>query len=163
MGCNVLKQHTNGTYCWGNDVPILDEETKAIWKYWKNKKSNHSPEKQFLLSASEIVKLMGDAGITTNDIGKSNHQYALARHNDTGHYEMGNCRFTTVKENQDEQKPSTKPSFLARTKANSRSVTTPYGEYASMNEAVRELAMNKNTLRWRCESAKIKWKDWRFA
>ena len=97
-------KHANGTTCWGDSVPILTEETKAIWKYWKEKKSHGTPNKQFLLSATDMLQLLNDASITANDIGRQPHQYQLARYNDTGDYEMGNCRFTTRRENRAEQK-----------------------------------------------------------
>ena len=94
-----------GNTCWGDSVPILNEETKAIWGYWKEKRYRADRKGiDFKLSATEMVQLFEDAGITANDIGRHPHQYALARHNDTGDYEMGNCRFTTRRENRAEQK-----------------------------------------------------------
>ena len=57
---------------------------------------------EFLLTEDDVQCLLDEAGITIRDIGRSNHQYALARYNDEGHYEVGNCRFITVFENREE-------------------------------------------------------------
>ena len=103
-------QHTDNGSCWGDSVPILNEETKAIWWYWRNKKKGSlRDDKSFTLSATDMVQLFTEAGITAADIGHAGHQYQLGRYGDTGGYEMGNCRFITKKENlQEKREPQCK-------------------------------------------------------
>ena len=51
------------------------------------------------LTEDDIQQLLNEAGITIADVGARSDQYVLARHNDTGNYDMGNCRFVTANEN----------------------------------------------------------------
>ena len=99
---NVYERHIKGNNCWGN-TPILNEETKAIWSYWKKKKAaaEHGGL-PFLLSGAEMSQLFTEAGITAADIGVRAQQYCLGRYGDSGGYEVGNCRFITVRENHQE-------------------------------------------------------------
>ena len=163
-----MEKHLAGTYCWGDSVPILNEETKAIWSYWKAKKNKQTTRLlngsgvEFLLTATEIVQLFTDAGITPNDIGRANHQYGLARHNDTGNYEMGNCRFILAIENQREQKHPTER-MRGATVLQYKKTHTPYGTYESMAEAVRETGICKATLAGRIRSTTEKMKEYYYA
>ena len=94
-----LAQHA--VACWGNAVPILDEATENIWWYWKlkRKSTNSRVGIEFHLTATEMVRLFEDAGITPAEVGTKRGSYVLSRDNDQGHYEFGNCRFVTVIEN----------------------------------------------------------------
>ena len=122
-----MRGHSNN--CWGADVPILNEETRAIWFYWMKKRKRARVKGQtFTLSATEMVQLFTDAGITANDIGKKAHQYQLGRHGDTGGYEMGNCRFITMKENMEEAK---------RNPHNSTAIMAEGKRYESISEGSR--------------------------
>ena len=56
-----------------------------------------------LLTESDLDILLSVAGIAMADIGRGSQQYHLARYNDTGNYEMGNCRFITAAENHAER------------------------------------------------------------
>ena len=162
-----LSRHLNGTYCWGDSVPILNEETKAIWQYWKAKKNRQTTRfrkgsgVEFLLTATEMVQLFTDAAITPNDIGRGSQQYQLGRHNDTGHYEMGNCRFITMTENQREQKRPTER-MRGATVLQYKKTHTPYGTYESMAEAVRETGICKPTLAGRIRSTTEKMKEYYY-
>ena len=57
---------------------------------------------EFRLTEDDVQRLLDEAGITMDDVGRSNHQYALARYHDEGHYVRGNCRFITTFENREE-------------------------------------------------------------
>ena len=160
--------HLKGNLCWGDSVPILNEETKAIWSYWKQKKQRHDgyirkgSSVKFLLSATDMVQLLNDAGITAKDIGRASHQYALARHNDTGDYEMGNCRFITVKENIGERKPQSLTSKVLH-QPQSRTTHTPNGTYNSLNEAARAYGVGHKTIAYRINSTTEKMKEYYYA
>ena len=94
------------TVCWGAGVE-WDAESHRAW----HKKVRHPGRNgvKMLLSGAEYCQLMEDAGITANDIGNKPHQYNLARDNDTGNYEVGNCRFITALENRHERKEAKMP------------------------------------------------------
>ena len=158
-----IRRHQEGTNCWGDSVPILNEETEAVWTYWKQKrrlgKRNTIP---FLLSPTELIELLNDAGITAKDIGQALHQYALARYNDTGNYEVGNCRFITVKENIAERKL---PGTLVKTLCHPhrRTTHTPNGTYNSLNEAARAYGVGHKTIAYRINSTTEKMKEYYYA
>ena len=75
------------------------------WRYYSTKKSKKGRMDRegnpidFLLSFDELMSLVEDAGISRSDVGKHTGQYHLARDNDIGHYEIGNCRFIPTEEN----------------------------------------------------------------
>jgi hypothetical protein len=82
------------------DIKILKQ------KYY-NKKVNAEKEKiDFKLSFNEFKILAEQANIT--DVDMSIKGYHLARNNDSGAYEVGNCRFIYYKENYKEKKVSDK-------------------------------------------------------
>jgi len=69
------------------------------------KRCNAGKEKiPFLLSFEEYCQLLDETGITADDIGIA--KYHLARYNDEGSYEYGNCRFIHYLENVKEKKIS---------------------------------------------------------
>ena len=137
---NGMELHINGIYCWG-ETPILDEETKAIWTYWKNKKWGSIRDgRSFTLSGKEMVELFTDAGITAADIGQKAHQYQLGRYGDTGGYEMGNCRFITAKENGDERTTGGRPA---------KAIMADGVLYESICHASRASGIAKSTARYR--------------
>jgi hypothetical protein len=47
--------------------------------------------------------LVADAGLKSSQLGYTGEGYVLGRYNDSGNYEIGNCRFITQKENSDEK------------------------------------------------------------
>ena len=154
---NKKSRHIAGKLCWGDGVPILNEETKAIWLYWKEKKQRKTPpSKQFLLSATEMVRLFSDAGITAKDIGKGSHQYALARHNDTGHYEMGNCRFITARANTQER------SETNNVESKIKKTHTPHGTFKSLKEAAENHGLNHSVILYRVGSPTEKMKEYYY-
>ena len=158
----AIHNHIGSKSCWGKSVPILNEETKAIWGYWKRKRDTQSrTEIDFKLSATETMQLFEDAGITAKDIGKASHQYALARWGDFGHYEMGNCRFVTVKENRDEiEWPETWVMTLAH--PNRKVTHTPQGTYNSLNEAARAYGTSHKTISGRINSKTERMKEYYY-
>ena len=164
MGSNTaLTSHLSGDSCWGDSVPILNEETKGIWAYWSRKRypAGNAVGVEFLLSATEMVKLFDDAGITAKDIGRNWNLYQLARYNDTGNYEVGNCRFTTMRENQQEKKT---PDQYAATMSQptSKRTHTPQGSFNSLNEASRETNIKLGTLADRVKSDREEWKEYYY-
>ena len=143
--------------CWG-DVPILDERTLGIHQYWKNKrKSSKTRGIEFLLTPRQLIQLFEDAGITANDIGRGSQQYALGRHNDTGNYEEGNCRFITARENKQED------NWDRATQKNVRVIVTPLGEFPSVRDAERLTGINRITLRDRLRHEGVQWSQWHYA
>ena len=138
----TLGKHKKGELCWGDSVPILNEETKAIWSYWKAKKQRDP----FLLSPLELIGLLSDAGITIYDVGQTTEKYALARNDDSGNYEIGNCRFITVNENIREKK--------------ARKCHTPYGSFNSLQEAVDNTGIIRGGIVKRFNSDSDRWIRW---
>jgi hypothetical protein len=72
-----------------------------IQEYWTRKRYSSQCRKiPFLLTGEEMVSLFEQAGITPADVGtNSPNQWVLARHGDTGPYEIGNCEFITHSDN----------------------------------------------------------------
>lgn len=78
-------------------------KNQKLYRKYSNKKVNAHKEKiDFLLSFEEYEQLVKDANITVDDIGIKG--YHLARYNDTGNYELGNCRFIYYLDNYAEKK-----------------------------------------------------------
>jgi len=84
------------------------EEEAQRWQKYNLKRRHNSSNIKYdragnrvlvKLSFEEYKQLMEEAGICADDIGNKRGKYALARNNDLGHYEMGNCRFITTYEN----------------------------------------------------------------
>ena len=151
-------QHSRGILCWGN-TPINDDATKAIWQYWRDKRKVSIPERQWLLTGGQLLELMEDAGITRDDIGMGNDKYQLGRHNDTGHYEVGNCRFITGLENKRERQVKSTAEMVAQA-PHCKEVSTPHGTYPSIGEAARRTGVTRETVKNRVRNEKQKWKEW---
>lgn len=82
---------------------MVDDDGKLKRK-WINKRVNAEKENiQFNLSFDEFVFLVEQANLKSSDLGFTGKNYVLARHNDTGAYAVGNCRFITHMENMREQ------------------------------------------------------------
>lgn len=81
-----------------NSADIVD------WVYkWSNLRSN-SVYCDFKLSFDQYIQLAVDAGLTSpNQIGHGSDSYCMGRLGDRGDYELGNCRFITQKQNQQER------------------------------------------------------------
>jgi hypothetical protein len=83
---------------------MLNDDGKLRRKY-SNKRVNSAREGiEFKLSFDELCLLMKEAGIVLSNWGFTGGYYVLARFNDEGPYEYGNCRFITQYENMKEQK-----------------------------------------------------------
>ena len=73
------------------------------------------------LTLEQLDQLLDDAGITMDDVGQQSQQYCLGRYGDTGNYEMGNCRFITIRENvQEALKGKTRPDEIGKKISKSR-------------------------------------------
>jgi len=87
---------------------MLDDDNKLYSKF-SNKRVNAFQEGiPFRLTYKQYRKLVRRARLKSSDLGFSGRGYVLARYNDTGPYEMGNCRFITQLENAREKKISDK-------------------------------------------------------
>ena len=107
---------------------------------------------EFHLTEDDIQTLLDEAGITVDDIGQQLDKYQLGRYGDTGPYEMGNCRFITMKENLNEMTrrfTGYPVKILGKT-------------YDSMAAASRATGNCVGTVRNRCNSPYPKWKDWQI-
>jgi hypothetical protein len=81
----------------------LDDDNKLIQR-WRNKCVNAKKEGiECKLTFDEYCQLVKDAGLKSSQLGFTGEGYVLARYNDSGDYEIGNCRFITQKENSDEK------------------------------------------------------------
>lgn len=81
----------------------LDDDGKLMRK-WYNKRVNAKAEGlECKLTFDEYCQLVDEAGLVSSQLGFTGEGYVLARYNDTGNYEIGNCRFITQKENSDEK------------------------------------------------------------
>ena len=157
--------HTHSASCWGDSVPILNEETKAIWEYWRDKRKRQRQKQrgaEFLLSPTELIELFSDAGITAADIGNKGHQYCLGRIGDTGNYEVGNCRFITATQNGKEVKHPTTEQIIESSTLKKRT-QTPHGIFRSLREAERETGIDAGTIRYRIKmNHQPKWNEYRY-
>lgn len=83
----------------------LDDDGELYNKY-KQKRSNalYTQKKGFNLTFEEYCQLVNDAGLVSSQLGYKGEGYVLARFNDEGSYEYGNCRFITQTENLAERK-----------------------------------------------------------
>tara|TARA_R110000737_G_scaffold210135_1_gene227900 strand:+ start:120 stop:629 length:510 start_codon:yes stop_codon:yes gene_type:complete len=157
------RSHIGSTFCWGDSYPISDERTKKIWQYWCDKKKCQTPLKQWLLSGAELVQLFEDAGISADDIGVKSQQYQLGRHNDSGHYQVGNCRFITTRENLQERTFTPEAVQKIKDAQTRKPVRTPSGWYESLTKCSEELGIRKDTLRLRLRSNSASWSQWQYA
>lgn len=80
-----------------------DDDGKLRQRY-SNKRVNAQKEGiEFNLSYEEYCQLVSDACLKSSQLGFSGCGYVLGRYNDTGAYEVGNCRFITQYENSEEK------------------------------------------------------------
>tara|TARA_R110000737_G_C14467415_1_gene466122 strand:+ start:353 stop:883 length:531 start_codon:yes stop_codon:yes gene_type:complete len=156
MKAGELKRHQNKT-CWG-DAPITDALTERTYQYWKRKRkfTKQQPLINWKLSGKELLQLMDDAGITYDDVGRSPDSFQLARHGDTGDYEVGNCRYITMRENLQERKFSeeTLDSMQQSGAARWDNIVTPHGVFNSKSQAGRAIGVTRNMVRRRVDSNK---------
>ena len=108
------------------DYALLTEEQKEI-RFFSQKKRGYlrwiqktkTPEHpyydvKFLLSDDEVLSLLREAGITWDDVGRGKGKYQLGRYKDSGHYEIGNCRYISSDENREEQYTKTTYTFRGK-------------------------------------------------
>lgn len=80
----------------------LDDDNKLRKKYNNKRWNAKAVNLEVKITFEEWCLLMHEAGIKSSDLGYSGGGYDLARYNDTGDYEMGNCRFIPHSENMEE-------------------------------------------------------------
>ena len=139
--------HRQGNYCWGSEYKITTEDDAVLYKYWKYKKNNNlKGEVKFLLSPLELLRLLKDAGISIHEVGNGKSKYNLARYNDEGNYEIGNCRFIPQIDNIMEKEYGLR--YIVEGK-----------EYSYTKDVADEYGCGRATVRRRCESPKFpNWK-----
>ena len=81
-------------------------DRKLKQKFWNKRVNAHAEKIEFKLSLEDFVQLMEEANITIKDLHITG--YHLSRNNDSGAYEIGNCRFKPYLENYAEKKLSEK-------------------------------------------------------
>ena len=95
-----------------SNISVLQAEVDDDGKLrdrWYNKKGDAKTQGlKCLLTFEEYCQLVKDAGLVSSQLGYKGQKYVLARYNDEGNYEIGNCRFITQKENIKEKKISMK-------------------------------------------------------
>lgn len=144
-------------------------EEQKLHSYWYflaanavNKVDRNGNPVERRISKQEIQMLLDEAGITIDDIGRERGTYQLARHNDLGHYELGNCRFILCEENRaevvadrdpwtDEMKQKQRDIWTPeKRKKASKSLSTPcfvHGvKYPSRKAASEATGINAHTL-----------------
>ena len=103
----------------------LTEEQSAIRLHCQKKRGylkwvkKHKPDHpyfgvEFLLSDEQLLQLLREKGLTWSDVGKRNGTYQLGRFNDSGNYEVGNCRFILFEENRKEQYTKSEYNFRGK-------------------------------------------------
>lgn len=104
----------------------VDDDGKLYQRYL-NKKINAAKEGiPCLLSFEEFCSLVSEAGLVSSMLGFSGGQkYVLARYNDQGAYEYGNCRFVTQLENAKERKVTDKSREASRQNAAKMNASRP--------------------------------------
>ena len=92
------------------DADINDDG--KLYKKYTNKRTNAKKEGlECNLTYDDYCYLVRSAKITSSQIGfNTKDKFVLARYNDCGNYQLGNCRFITQKENACEKKISKKSS-----------------------------------------------------
>lgn len=89
-----------------SDLDINDDG--KLYRKFYNKKINAKKEGiDCLLTYEEFCNLVREARLMSSQIGfTTKEKYVLARYNDSGNYQIGNCRFITQRENAQEKKIS---------------------------------------------------------
>ncbi|MBO4736457.1 MAG: hypothetical protein J5614_08700 [Paludibacteraceae bacterium] len=88
-----------------SELELSINDDGKLKQKWQNKRVNARAEGiECNLTYEEYCQLVSDAGLKSSQLGYTGEDYVLGRYNDSGNYEMGNCRFITQKENSDEKK-----------------------------------------------------------
>lgn len=139
----------------------------TVHERWKRKQ--YDAKKRgigFDLTLEQFEALILEAGITVDQIGQRGDQYCLGRVNDEGAYTVGNCRFITVAQNNQEGARSKRDHGLSvgggRQDANTGKrhhkhkgrIITPWGTFDSLQDAenapgatVKRNAIHKRIMR----------------
>ena len=140
--------HKNHHKCSGPKFEHPDyEDIRAYRNRLWHRANNRGDE--CLLTAKQIADLLEEAGITIYQLGRSRECYHLARYNDTGNYEWGNCRFLPMVDNIGEQKS-----------ANAKACICDGVEYPSRAEAARSIGVSESTIRDRIKSERPCWANY---
>ena len=128
------ENHKNQHKCSGPKFEHPDyEDIRAYRNRLWHRANNRGDE--CLLTAKQIADLLDEAGICIYQLGSSRECYHLARYNDTGNYEWGNCRFIPSVENVSEMK-----------NALAKACIIDGVEYPSRAEAARAIGMSEWTV-----------------
>ena len=152
-----LALHVNGNDCWGPGVE-WNEEAHTAWKRKKYAaRTARGGAVKMLLTGAEYCQLLEDAGITAADIGQKLHLYQLGRYGDKGDYEVGNCRFITMRENLSEVVSPPSPAHL---NPQSKPVLFNGKRYDGIGVASRATGIPRYTIPRRCISKN--YPEWRY-
>lgn len=130
-------------------------EDQECWRKFSNKRVNAKKEEiDFNLTYDEFQQLLNEADITYKDIG--NKGYHLARYNDDGAYEIGNCRFIYYKENIAEKKVSEKSRKASRKHLLSINASRSKEEYIRIGKLGGKVGGGHNKLKQKEIQKRIK-------
>jgi hypothetical protein len=109
--CPTCRQEIAAMMLTQHICPGVYPYDERLWKYWqkrrcaaKSKVDRLGQQVEWRLTYLDLCTLLQEAGITSADMSAHRSDgYVLARYNDIGHYEIGNCRFITLIENRMEQ------------------------------------------------------------
>lgn len=79
-------------------------DLEDVYKCAQSFKALYRRQPESTITFREYLDLMRDSGLTPAMVGKRKGQFHLARYNDEGAYELGNCRFVDQLVNQLERK-----------------------------------------------------------
>ena len=150
--CHRVDHRTKSNYnkhrCTGPwfEHPDYEEICKYRNRLWHRAQKRGD---ECLLTAKQISDLFDEAGITMADIGQKADEYHLARYNDTGNYEWGNCRYILSVDNVREMNAP-----------NTCACVVDGVEYATYKAAAKVIGCKYETVSRRCNSTNPKWDNY---
>jgi hypothetical protein len=120
----------------------FDPQDLTVWrhKWFRLVQRSRAEDKECTLTFIDYISLAKAAGLTSPDqIGRSQGQYQMGRLGDTGGYILGNCRFITMQQNQDERKQNGGTAIAVEKAAKIRR-----GQTKENNKSIRSMAKKLN-------------------
>lgn len=152
------------------DFKPINQEDRNLRRKWTTKRRQAEINNvEFKLSYEDYKYLAEIAGIDSTQIGSFKLNYCLGRYNDTGPYEIGNCRFILCIENRFEHHINSRNqgknlgggnvggNQCGRKQWKSRGyVHTPWGVFDSLRDAEKhpDAFIKSNAIAKRCRSPK---------
>lgn len=139
-------------------------------KYYKQKCKDTQKRKnvEFLLSLEECWELWKNHWYDNDSNTTGYRKWCLARYNDTGNYEVGNCRVISHSENSKERwqtnrnyKPGKGTEWIGNIRMDmNRRIIVDGKIYSSCGEAGKEFELHKTTVANRCKSPNFP--EWQY-